>query len=49
LVVNQPALLEQGDWGPWLDVPVGVHRNVQVFDLRAVAEGGGDKLSADAD
>ena len=49
LVVNQPALLEQGDWGPWLDVPVGVHRNVQVFDLRAVVEGGGDKLSADAD
>lgn len=47
LVVNQPALLEQGDWGAWLDFPVGVHRNVQVFDLRAAAARGGDKLSAD--
>ncbi len=47
LVVNQPALLEQGDWGAWLDFPVGVHRNVQVFDLRAAAASGGDKLSAD--
>ena len=47
LIVNQPELLEQGDWGPWLDFPVGVHRNVQVFDLRAAAAGRGDKLSVD--
>lgn len=49
LIVNQPALLEKGDWGAWLDHPVGVHRNVAVFDLRAVVEGEGDKLSADGD
>ena len=49
LIVNQPGLLEEGNWGHWLAYPVGVHRNVKVFDLRAAAAGEGDKLSADVD
>ena len=36
LVVNKPAILEAGDWGPWLRAEVGRMGEVVVFDLRGV-------------
>lgn len=36
LVVNKPAILEAGDWGPWLRDEVGRMGEVVVFDLRGV-------------
>lgn len=36
LVVNKPSILDEGDWGPWLQDEVGRLGEIRVFDLRKV-------------